>query len=319
MPSLDAFGKSLIVDEMKTVANGHVTFTPDVKTHVSSREVDGLFRLKTSLKKAQLQKLPYPWPLFTDKEVAFELKMKGDHTDKLAFKRAMLQRAAYEVNRYDTSEFRGDVMQWILAPRLPGWLRSSATITNIGLGVDKIEASFFPLYWISANELPLHTSLFPFLIARDNKPLEDFVEWATSHKPQNWIKVFMEVLGMNDLFVHKILSKLPPNAGTRNKKTTRLIIDDYLTKNPEVPQEIVAKELLHLLQKKLGQPLTKAQEKAFFLKLETDGKDAVEDKLLTQSKADLEAWLKVKAVAKTPTKKATPKKTPAKKPTKTKK
>lgn len=310
MPSLDAFGKSLIADEMKTILAGKVSFTPDVKTHVSSRELDGLFRLKTSTPKAQLLKLPHPWPLFTDKEVAFELKMKGDHLDKVAFKRAMLQRAAYEVNLYDTSKFRGDVMQWILAPRLPGWLSQSAKITNVAKGVERIEASFFPLYWISANELPLHTSLFPFLIAREGKPLEDFVTWASSQRSRNWIKVFMEVLGMNDLFVHKILSALPKNAGTRNKKTSLLITRSYVDENPEVRQEIEAEELLRLLQKKLGQPNTKAIEKAFLEKIDTEGKDAVEDQLLTASKADLEAWL---------TPKATPKKTPAKKPTKAKK
>jgi hypothetical protein len=123
----------------------------------------------------------------------------------------------------------------------------------------------------------------------------------------------MEVLGMNDLFVHKILQKLPPNAGTRNKKTTRLIIDNYLTQNPEVQQEIEAKELLRLLQKKLGQTTTKTQEKAFFQKIATEGKDTVEDKLLNLSKADLLAWLSPKAAAKkAPAKKTTPAKKPKK-------
>lgn len=229
----------------------------------------------------------------------------------------MLQRAAYEVNRYDTSEFRGDIMQWILAPRLPGWLRNSANITDTAQGVEKIEASFFPLYWISANGLPLHPSLFPFLIARDGKPLEDFVEWSTYHKSPDWIKVFMEVLGMNDLFIHKILKKLPPNLGSRNKKSSLLITRDYINQNPEVREEIQAEDLLRFLHKKLGQAPTETQEKAFKNKIKTEGRDAIEDKLLTQSKADIEAWLQVKAKALTP--KATPKKTPAKKPTKPKK
>jgi hypothetical protein len=297
VPAKDMFGKRTFKDETPRLTGGSLVFEIPAKLPIASFEADGFLKLVPEFPLSHLRRLPYPWPLFSGEETVLELKMQGDHLDKKALKRALLQRQIREFHRYDKEKpaFLGEEPLWIVAAILPDWLRSYyEKAEQVAPGCYRLSAQLFELYWIASNELELLPELIPFLVTRDGKPLEEFARWVVGKRPPPFVYTLLSVLSLEKAVRDEILEKLPDTKDPELIAQRRAVMEDIARRDPEarraLAQELLQETLLSMVALKLGRKLTAAEREVAQKKL-ARGKKAFEKALLEKDKAELQTWL----------------------------
>jgi hypothetical protein len=109
-----------------------------------------------------------------------ELKLAGNHLDRMAVERALLRRQTRQVQRLEEQDasWLGEEPLWLVAPHLPEWVRETRTPECFAPGCYRVEPRWYKFLWIAANELPLRDELIPFLTARSGQALDDFGRWV---------------------------------------------------------------------------------------------------------------------------------------------
>jgi hypothetical protein len=76
---------------------------------------------------------------------------------------------------------------WIIAPHLPALARARCGPAQVAPGCYRLALGDFETLWVAANELPLHPSLWPFLVARSGAALVEMLQWSIGRQPAGWV------------------------------------------------------------------------------------------------------------------------------------
>lgn len=318
MPKLDELGKKVFAEETPAATKGALLFHRPQRVPIESAETDGVLLVQ---RPKELSKLIAPWSLYPEHspELLVELKMRGDYMTREKFKRALLQRQAWECYRHQLDEhYAQDIPMWIVSATLPGWLSSYTTLTKLSAGCYTVGSGFFPLTWIASNELPLEPSLLPLLLTRDGAHLDEFFRWVArnQHKELSWVEPILGTFSMPKNFLKEI-SDLYPN-DPELKKQWGVLAELALEENPDLADKLNQQALArgkkegkaegehHALQRmlglKLGRELAPAEENRFDDELKRIGTDGVAQLILASDNKALESWLSSKTVTTKPTK-----------------
>ncbi|WP_437928853.1 hypothetical protein WMF37_06110 [Sorangium sp. So ce291] len=128
-----------------------------------------------------------------------ELKLAGDHIDRLAAERALLRRQARQVQRAEEHgpSWMGEEPIWVVAAHLPVWLKQARKPVRFAPGCYRVEPLGHLFLWIAANELPLRDDLVPFLVARSGRALDEFARWVAPRRSPRWVLGMLRYLAMS--------------------------------------------------------------------------------------------------------------------------
>lgn len=302
MPKLDELGKKVFAEETPAATKGALLFHRPQRVPIESAETDGVLLVQ---RPKELSSLIAPWSLYPKHtpELLVELKMRGDYVTREKFKRALLQRQAWECYRHQLDEhYAHDIPMWIVSATLPGWLSSYTTLTKLSAGCYTVGSGFFSLTWIASNELPLEPSLLPLLLTRDGAHLDEFFRWVArnQHKELSWIEPILGTFSMPKNFLKEI-SDLYPN-DPELKKQWGVLAELALEENPDLKDKLqkdgIARGerglLQRMLQFKLGRTLELAEENRFDDELTRIGTDATYQLINASDQKALGAWLSPK-------------------------
>lgn len=241
MGQLDQFAKETFAQETAIVTGGAASWQLPPELNMSEVRLDGLLLVTQP---AILATLAPPWSIITEAgELIIEIKMPGDHLDMLMLDRALLRRFARQVQRREAPEepWDGEEPLWIVAPRVPAVLVERRSLEVVAPGCYRL-ASWFPLLWIAANELPLADELIPFLIARSGRSLDAFVEWVKTRRPIEWLLHVLEFLPMSNV-THENLRRyvFTKTDDPEIKARQRMIAGWALEASPETRDELIEK------------------------------------------------------------------------------
>ncbi len=300
--------KHLFETESEIVTAGAVKYVRSPEIATLSLTPDGL--LVVALPEL-FADLPAPWSRL-ECEAVLDGKMPGDHIDPRAFARCMLRREARNVQRLEDDE--DPVEAWpshcaalVVAPNLPEWLREwerrgVVRLEAIAPGCTAVHPSLFPILWISANDLPLHEALIPFLIARSGTKLVEFVHWVVTRRSPTWMARVVQSLP-------KVIDMLPdfePDVTPEDKQHIiaglRRCAEVWPELNElwkadayeEVRNEITLRAMAPLLRqfaRRLGRVLTEDEQRIVVARLDTVGADRLGDVVLDLDPEALAQWL----------------------------
>jgi hypothetical protein len=66
----------------------------------------------------------------------------------------------------------------------------------VASGCYRLGLGEFETLWVAANELPLHESLWPFLVARSGLPLVEMLRWAIGRQPAGWVSRVLQTVSL---------------------------------------------------------------------------------------------------------------------------
>jgi hypothetical protein len=261
MAQPDPIAKEVFETETPTASGACVRFEVPPEVPVGPLSPDGVMRVVDPV---GLVRLPPPWNRLRH-DATVEIKMPGDHTDRVALARAELRRQARYVRTLEAptdpaaalpSFDPRDYACWMVAPHLPRWIREDAdagmlTLDAVTEGCWRLGPRPYDLLWIAANALPLHAELIPLLIARSGKPLVEFLDWAIEAKGPAWVAHVVQHLSMDPDTSEQYRRFLrDPEAQRRMKiEMFRSVLDAF----PEVVEEVVGKSIEKGIEKGIEQ------------------------------------------------------------------
>ena len=128
---------------------------------------------------------------------------------------------------------------WVVAPRVPRWLRDSFDLNRIDQGCYRVGPAWFQFVWVSANELPLRDELVPFLVVRSGLARHEFVLWVAERRPLDWVSVMLQYIRVKPMteeeFRRRFAPKEDPEDEARRLQVVRLMLDIV----PSVKQELI--------------------------------------------------------------------------------
>jgi len=241
----DLLAKHVFSEELPLLFGDTLAFHPGMDLGFAELRLDGLLALHNPL---HLPSLPAPWCHLSRGFVVVEMKMPGDHTGEPALARAFLRSQALRVVLLErTPSVTDPVVLWVVAPHVPAWLPRAHQLTPCGPGCYRIEAGAAAVFWMAANELPLHEALLPLLVARSGKKLVELVRWAMSRRPAAWVARLLEWGSMSPELVKEMEAELraynlkaeTPEEKEAAERAARLM----LLMAPQVGDELVARGL----------------------------------------------------------------------------
>jgi hypothetical protein len=325
----DQCAKRVLREETARATGDRVAFEVPPEVPVGALQPDGVVRV---IRAPGLDALPAPWSrLRVDATV--ELKMRGDHTDRAAFARGELRRQARWVRRLEAlraeESSRDDVptpdardhATWFVAPHLPRWLADDAasgllSLALVAPGCWHVGVGLHETLWIVANELPLHPSLIPFLIARTGRAFVVFARWALRVKSPRWVVAVIKELNMGIDMGREIQREL--DVVEDDPALVTQFAEELAAAHPEVANKYIAKgiergiergiakgiergiergiakgiaPLLSLIARKLRRPLADADRRAVATRLDLVGPERLADVVLDLDGDALAAWL----------------------------
>ena len=311
----DQCAKRVLREETASATGDRVAFEVPPEVPVGALQPDGVVRV---IRAPGLDALPAPWSrLRVDATV--EMKMRGDHTDRAALARGELRRQARWVRRLEELRTKAtsrddeepapdtrDHATWFVAPHLPRWLADDATaglvtLAPVAQGCWRVGLGIHETLWIGANELPLHASLLPFLIARTGRPFVVFARWALRVKSPRWVATVIKELNMGIEMGREIQREL--DSVEDDPALVSQFAEELAAAHPEVANKYIAKgiergieqgiaPLLSLIARKLRRPLTDADRRAVATHLDLVGPERLADAVLDLDGDALSAWLR---------------------------
>ncbi|HEU4405876.1 MAG TPA: hypothetical protein VFS43_11470 [Polyangiaceae bacterium] len=297
----EQFAKQLFEEETAALTGGAFAWQGPVELGLSEVRLDGLLRL---LAPERLAALAAPWSLAdVSGEVVLELKLPGDHLDRVAVERALLRRQAYEVRRLEAASASGAVVEteapvplWLVAPHLPRWLGAGPAVAR---GCYRLGHAPFSFLWVAANELPLRDELVPFLVARSGAALAEFGRWVAGRRPLAWVLRMVQLLPMSPALRDELLRYFPKTDDPEVRERQRHIARVLLEQNPEVGQPLVERgreegrelECERLYERRLGRALSEAERAILRERWGRLGAERLGDVVLASTAEALAAWL----------------------------
>lgn len=303
MGRLDVLAKEIFEEETRVVTQGAVVWLAPQEIRLGEVVYpDGFLSVRHP---ERLQSLPPPWNLLSGQEVLLEIKMQGDHMGLLEWLRAILRRAARDVEqcRQRHSAWPGHEPLWFVAPVVPGWLKERYVLSLEGPGCYRIQAWPHQILWLAANELPLHAALLPFLVARSGKALYEFMQWTATQKPLEWVMNMAKNYQFSDKGLQRLMRSAIPEdeEDARHSEMMARTVLEYLA--PQLLEQHAqegrakgkaegkAEELLHLFARRVGRPL-QVEERESLVKMMTLGAgEALEEALFAHQGEALAQWL----------------------------
>jgi hypothetical protein len=269
MGQLDQLAKEIFAEEAAAVTGGGAAWVLPGEIGLTSVILDGLLRVHAP---ARVARLPAPWTQVKGhREIAMELKMKGDHLDGCMLQRTLLRRQARNVERVEDKEnpWYGEEPIWVVAPRVPRMLRQRRKVRRFAPGCYRVGPSAFPFVWIAANELPLLQELLPFLMARSGRALQQFVRWVVTRRPREWVLRMVQILPMASSLREEMLRYVPrtddPEIRARQKHVARVLLD----MDPELREEVSGQALEEGRKQGLKKGLKKGVDKGRLIEART--------------------------------------------------
>ncbi|KYF59069.1 hypothetical protein [Sorangium sp. So ce854] len=193
----DQFAKTTFAEETERITGGAARWEDPPEIRLEKVQCDGFLVIS---RPDRLAHLPAPWSeTRTSDEVVIELKLAGDHVDRLAAERALLRRQARQVQRAEEQgpSWVGDEPLWLVAAHLPVWLERTRKPVRFAPGCYRVEPLGHLFLWIAANELPLRDDLVPFLVARSGRALDEFARWVAPRRSPRWVLGMLRYLAMS--------------------------------------------------------------------------------------------------------------------------
>jgi hypothetical protein len=166
--------------------------------------------------------------------------MAGNHLDPMAVARALLRRQVWEVQRLDeeNASWRREDPVWLVAPRVPRWLKELRGPVRCAPGCYRIEPYRRGLLWIAANELPLLDELVPFLLARSGRALDDFCRWVAPRRPPEWVLTMLDYLPMSMPTREELLRRFAPVDDPEIMARRHHTLEVLLEQDPKLKQRL---------------------------------------------------------------------------------
>jgi hypothetical protein len=169
-----------------------------------------------------------------------ELKLDGNHLDRPAVERALLRRQARQVQRLEDhdAKWRGEEPLWLVAPHVPDWMDKDRAPEYFAPGCYWVEKQWGRFLWIAANELPLVEELTPFLLARSGGALEEFIWWAASRRPYEWVADMVKSLAMPELTKQELMKRFGKSSDPEVEARRQELLNVMLRESPEVQEKL---------------------------------------------------------------------------------
>ena len=241
MAHQELFAKRTFAQETALVTGGAAIWQDPPEIQLETVQSDGFLVIHTP---HLLAPLPAPWPeARAHEEVMVELKMPGDHVDRIATERALLRRQARQIQRLETDDpsWLGEEQLWMVAPHLPEWLTSPRKPVRFAPGCYRVEPLGHCLLWIAANELPLQDELVPFLVARSGRALDEFARWVAPRRSVGWLLSMLKYLPMSTSVRDELLWRFAKTEDPEVEARERQILEVLLEANPKVQHKLIDK------------------------------------------------------------------------------
>jgi hypothetical protein len=239
MGHLEQFAQQTFADETERITGGAAGWEDPPEIRLEKVQSDGFLVIR---KPHLLEHLASPWSEarhFT--EILLELKLAGNHLDRIAVERALLRRQARQLQRLeeDDASWLGEEPLWIVAPYLPGWLIEMRQPVCVAPGCYWVDPRWKSFLWIAANELPLVDELIPFLMARSGQALDEFAQWAASRRPLEWVLTMVEHMPMSLPTREELLRRFGKVDDPEVLARRQHIIKVLLESSPETRRELI--------------------------------------------------------------------------------
>ena len=231
------FAQRTFADETDRITSGAAGWQEPAEMRLETVTSDGFLVVHEPHRLVQLAS---PWPLAkAHGEVMIELKLPGNHLDRIAVEKALLRRKARQLERVEQApDWRGDEPLWLVAPHVPRWLREFRSLTNAAQGCYWVGEPWRCFLWIAANELPLQDALIPFLLARSGPALDQFAQWVAPKKSINWVLSMLEYLPMSTLTHDDLMWRFGKSEDPEVEARRQRILQFLLKTSPETQQEL---------------------------------------------------------------------------------
>jgi hypothetical protein len=258
MGALDQFAKLTFEEETEIVTNGGAVWCLPPELGLSDVRLDGMLLVRDA---AQLAKLAAPWSQTGGlDEICLEVKMPGDHLSVATLERALLRRQARQVQRAEDEAkppWEEQEPLWLVAPHLPGFLEKRRTLMEVASGCYRVETGAFQFLWIAANELPLREDLFPFLVVRSGRALDDFGRWLITRRPRMWMLNMVSMLSMTTAVRDNLMRWIDPGDDPEIVERQRHMVRWVFGAHPELEAEVTAKGQLSEARKMVCRTLSR--------------------------------------------------------------
>ena len=239
MGQADLFAKRTFAEETERVTGGAVAWQDPPEVRLEKVQNDGFLVVRTP---HLLAPLAAPWPeARAHEEVMVELKMPGDHVDRIEVELALLRRQARQVQRLkdDDPSWLGEEQLWLVAPHVPEWLTHPRSPVRFAPGCYRVEPLGYCLVWVAANELPLRDELVPFLVARSGRRLDEFARWVADRRPVEWVLYMLRYLTMSTTVRDELLWRFAKTDDPEIEARDQHILDVLLAARPQVKERLM--------------------------------------------------------------------------------
>ncbi|HSO00054.1 MAG TPA: hypothetical protein VLS89_17290 [Candidatus Nanopelagicales bacterium] len=239
MAHQELFAKRTFALETAVVTSGGAIWQDPPEIRLEKVQSDGFLMIRSP---HLLEPLTAPWPeARAHEEVMVELKMPGDHVDRIEVERALLRRQARQVQRLEDEDpsWLGEEQLWVVAPHVPEWLTLPRRPVCFAPGCYRVEPLGHCLLWIAANELPLRDELVPFLVARSGRALDEFARWVVPRRPLAWLLSMLKYLPMSTSVRDELIWRFAKTEDPEVEARERRILDVLLEVNPQKKQALI--------------------------------------------------------------------------------
>ncbi len=305
MGKLDAFAKAVFAEETESITGGVCRWEGPREIDIGEHIWPDGFILRANIQ--NIGDLKAPWSLLTSGTALVELKMPGDHMGPYEWFRALLRRAALDVERSkkQSKKWVNHEPLWFVSPYLPDWIGDQYMITNVERGCYRIGRWPYPVVWIAANELALDNSLVPFLVARSGRPRAAFVEWIVRRRQSAWVFRMAQAYKLPDISTEELLKWFTEFENEEDEQySIELVRNVIRALSPELEGELDAavanrtalkrkhlEVLTRMFGLKLERPISEDEREALRQRSAAEGFGALESALIEKTRDELVAWL----------------------------
>ncbi len=251
----DTLAKAVFEKETEEITDRACCWKPPVEMQLGDMlYADGFLEV---LRPEGLACLPAPWCLLQAREVMLEIKMPGDHCGPEEFQRAILRRAARDVEAFSSQSRLAQCHEplWFVVPHVPKWLKGAYTLIEVASGCYRVEPWPYPVLWIVANQLPLHPALVTFLVARSGRARMAFIKWSFEQKGPEWVTWLFRGLRFTEKEMANLKEYLNWPKHSSNMTYDPKIVDMFLSMAPDVVKRVTAEATALAIEQGLEQGL----------------------------------------------------------------
>jgi hypothetical protein len=238
MGRLEQFAQRTFAEETERITSGAARWQDPPEIRLEKVQSDGFLVIR---RPQLLEHLAEPWSVARlYDEIMLELKLAGNHLDRMAIERALLRRQARQLQRLEEQDasWRGHEPLWLVAPYVPDWLEEIYGVERFAPGCYWVDPPRRTFLWIAANELPLRDDLVPFLMARSGQALDEFGRWVAPRRPFEWVLTMLEYLPMSTPTREDLLLRFGESDDPEIEARRQHILEVLLKISPKAQQRL---------------------------------------------------------------------------------